>query len=375
MDILGVVFAVALIGLQRDINQRTAFLPSVSIDMAVIQRRSLRARSFTFHDVGYKLNGHRILRGISGRVAPGQLLAIIGGSGAGKSTCLDILAHKPKNGFVRGDIRLNGMTLSDGEVRKMCGFVDQEDTLMGTLTVRETLMYSALLTLPQTMSMEAKRMRVQEVMQELGIDHLADRKIGVPGQRGISGGEKRRVSIAQELVTNPQILFLDEPTSGLDSFSAFVVVETLSKLARNHKRIIICTIHQPRSNIFALFDRLLLLAEGRMLYSGDAHEANAHFDSLGFSCPPGYNTADYLVDLGMGDGLSYRTGEGSDGDMLTVRKFMRQRVCCQVVQVKLFWTNWDMDWCGCATTSACGQSACSQIGHGLYCLTTWHPTH
>ena len=184
---------------------------------------------------------------------------------AGKSTCLDILAHKPKNGSVKGDVRLNGVRLSDAEVRKMCGFVDQEDMLMGTLTVRETLMYSALLRLPQSMSMEAKRVRVQEVMQELGIDHLADRKIGVPGQRGISGGEKRRVSIAQELVTNPQILFLDEPTSGLDSFSAFVVVETLSRLARNHRRIIICTIHQPRSNIFALFDRLLLLAEGRML--------------------------------------------------------------------------------------------------------------
>lgn len=307
----GVLFAAALIGLQRNINRVPAFLSSGSTDINDSKEISDND-SFTFHDIGYKLNRHRILRGISGRVAPGQLLAIIGGSGAGKSTCLDILAHKPKNGSVRGDVRLNGARLGDAEIRKMCGFVDQEDMLMGTLTVRETLMYSALLRLPQSMSMEAKRVRVQEVMQELGIDHLADRKIGVPGQRGISGGEKRRVSIAQELVTNPQILFLDEPTSGLDSFSAFVVVETLSRLAKNHKRIIICTIHQPRSNIFALFDSLLLLAEGRMLYSGDAHEAETHFRSLGFSCPPGYNTADFLVDLGMGDGQSYRTTEGDE---------------------------------------------------------------
>lgn len=115
------------------------------------------------------------------------------------------------------------------------------------------------------------------------------------GVRGISGGEKRRVSIACELVTSPSIIFLDEPTSGLDAYNAYNVVECLVSLARTYKRTVIFTIHQPRSNIYALFDKLVLLAKGKMIYSGPAQQAALdHFASIGFTCPLGFNMADYL---------------------------------------------------------------------------------
>lgn len=114
------------------------------------------------------------------------------------------------------------------------------------------------------------------------------------GARSISGGEKRRVSIACELVTSPSILFLDEPTSGLDAYNACNVIECLVTLAKNYNRTVICTIHQPRSNIFALFDQLVLLANGYMVYSGPAKQCQSHFEEIGYSCPPGFNIADFL---------------------------------------------------------------------------------
>lgn len=170
---------------------------------------------------------------------------------------------------------------------------------MSTLTVYETILYSALLRLPRDMSYNAKRYRVLETMSELGILGIKDMKIGASGQRSISGGEKRRVSIACELVTSPSILFLDEPTSGLDSYNAYNVVECLVTLARNYHRTVVCTIHQPRSNIFALFDQLVLLAKGHLVFSGETRKLNAHLKSLGHTCPEGFNMADYMLDLTM----------------------------------------------------------------------------
>jgi ABC-type multidrug transport system ATPase subunit len=254
---------------------------------------------FVFENVGYKLKSKAILSGVSGIVYPGQLMAIMGGSGAGKTTCLDILAGKSKRGETTGNFYINGVNIDPKAIRKYVGYVDQEDRLLGTLTVRESLMYSALLRLPKSMSLEAKKVRVQQTLEELGIEKIADKKIGVPGVRGISGGEKRRVSIAQELVTSPSILFLDEPTSGLDAYNAYIVIETLSRLAKNYNRTIIFTIHQPRSNIFDQFSRLLLLASGRMMYSGPCQEALPFFNSIGYTCPVGHNVADHLIDITM----------------------------------------------------------------------------
>lgn len=168
-----------------------------------------------FSNLSYTLpSGKQVLSHVTGAVRPGELLAIMGASGAGKSTLLDILARKAKRGEVEGEMFVNSREVSDDTFQRVVGFVDQEDTLMGTLTVYEVVLYSALLRLPREMSREAKVFRTLETMNELGILGIRDSRIGESGKRSISGGEKRRVSIACELVTGPSILFLDEPTSG-----------------------------------------------------------------------------------------------------------------------------------------------------------------
>lgn len=254
-----------------------------------------------FENVSYHLKGKEILSGISGIAHPGQITAIMGASGAGKSTFLDILARKNKRGTVLGSMCVNGEKIMDNEYRNVIGYVDQEDTLLPTLTVHETILTSALLRLPADMGLPVKEQRVVEVMQQLGIYQIKDQMIGSEegSGRGISGGEKRRVGIACELVTSPSILFLDEPTSGLDAFNAFNVVECLVTLAKTYNRTVIFTIHQPRSNIVALFDHLILLAKGKTVYSGPFSSCQPYFDHVGYSCPPGFNIADYLVDLTM----------------------------------------------------------------------------
>lgn len=179
-----------------------------------------------FSSLSYTVNQKTVLSHISGTVKHGEIMAIMGASGAGKSTLLDILALKRKRGTVGGDVYVNGRRVNTGEKeeewKRVVGFVDQEDTLMSTLTVYETVLYSALLRLPREMSLEAKKFRTLETMQELGILGIKDSRIGESGRRSISGGEKRRVSIACELVTSPSVILLDEPTSGtLVSGSAF----------------------------------------------------------------------------------------------------------------------------------------------------------
>lgn len=255
--------------------------------------------SLEFTDISYRDNHKQILDGVMGSVAPGQILAIMGGSGAGKTTLLDILARKSKRGVTRGKITVNGKEISDKHYKQVVGFVDQDDYLMPTLTVYETIVTSALLRLPKSMPDDAKKLRALETMSELGILGIKDQLIGNETNRGISGGEKRRVAIACELVTSPSILFLDEPTSGLDSYNAYNVIESLVRLARDFKRTVVFTIHQPRSNIVALFDKLILLAQGKLVYSGPQVEAPQFFSELGFSCPKGFNVADFLVDLTM----------------------------------------------------------------------------
>lgn len=257
--------------------------------------------SLSFKNIGYSLPHIKqpLLVSATGSVKSGQVLAIMGASGAGKTTLLDILANRTKAGQVTGNVYVNGKTCPREEYKNLIGYVDQEDTMIPTLTVYETILYSALLRLPRSMSDAAKKYRVMEVMQELGIDGIKDSKIGQADDRSISGGERRRVAIACELVTSPSILFLDEPTSGLDAYNAFNVVESLITLARNYKRTVIFTIHQPRSNIVTLFDHLVLLAKGRIIYSGSQAQAQNYFGTIGYSCPPGFNIADYLIDLTM----------------------------------------------------------------------------
>lgn len=257
--------------------------------------------ALSFENIAYGIdksnrNG-KILKGISGTVKPGEIMALLGGSGAGKTTLLDILAMKRKTGDVTGSIKVNGSDIPRKDYSKLIGFVDQDDYLLPTLTVYETVLNSALLRLPRALSFAAKQSRVYQVLEELRILDIKDRVIGNDFERGISGGEKRRVSIACELVTSPLILFLDEPTSGLDANNANNVVECLVRLAKTYSRTLVLSIHQPRSNIFHLFDKLILLSNGEMVYSGDAIRVSEFLTNNGYQCPSDYNIADYLIDI------------------------------------------------------------------------------
>ncbi|KAL8653784.1 MAG: hypothetical protein Q9210_001888 [Variospora velana] len=313
---LFVVFVILLVWIlsRRSFRYGPLHLSDESDDELERLMAEHKPASLQFENVSYSLNGKQILSGVQGIALPGQIMAIMGASGAGKTTFLDILARKNKRGTTTGSFYVNGEKVLDNEYRSVIGFVDQDDTMLPTLTVHETIMTSALLRLPRDMGISAKEQRVYEVEKQLGIHHIKDQLIGSEEGRGrgISGGEKRRVGIACELVTSPSILFLDEPTSGLDAFNAFNVVECLVILARNYNRTIIFTIHQPRSNIVALFDHLILLAKGRTVYSGPFTSCQRYFDRIGYPCPSGFNIADYLVDLTMHVGNTPAPAEERD---------------------------------------------------------------
>ncbi|OIW08808.1 hypothetical protein TanjilG_16389 [Lupinus angustifolius] len=240
-------------------------------------------------------NGHtrRLLNRLSGYAEPNKIMAIMGPSGSGKSTLLDAFAGRLcRNVIMSGKVLLNGKTrrLDYGGV----AYVTQEDILLGTLTVRETISYSANLRLPATMTKEEVNNTIEGTIMEMGLQDCADRILGNWHLRGISGGEKKRLSIALEILTRPSLLFLDEPTSGLDSASAYFVVQTLRNIAHDGKTVI-SSIHQPSSEVFALFDDLFLLSGGQTIYFGAAEKALEFFAKAGFPCPSRRNPSDHFL--------------------------------------------------------------------------------
>ncbi|XP_027918710.1 ABC transporter G family member 11-like [Vigna unguiculata] len=242
-------------------------------------------------------NGSRsILEGLTGYAKPGQLLAIMGPSGCGKSTLLDTLAGRLGSKMRQsGDILINGhkQTLTYGT----SAYVTQDDTLLTTLTVGEAVHYSAQLQLPDTMSKQEKKERADFTIREMGLQDAINTRIGGWGVKGISGGQKRRVSICIEILTRPKLLFLDEPTSGLDSAASYYVIKRIASLAQNDhiKRTVIASIHQPSTEVFQLFNNLCLLSSGKTVYFGPASAASEFFASYGYPCPPLMNPSDHLL--------------------------------------------------------------------------------
>uniref|UniRef100_A0A1I7YP24 ABC transporter domain-containing protein n=1 Tax=Steinernema glaseri TaxID=37863 RepID=A0A1I7YP24_9BILA len=238
-----------------------------------------------------------LLNDISGIAQPGQLLALMGASGAGKTTLLNTLLQRNLRGLkVTGEILVNGREVGRG-ITTISSYVQQEDLFVGTLTVSEHLNIQAHLRLPPGMSSEEKRERVEQVIDEMGLRKSVGSRIGVAGvKKGISGGEAKRLSFASEILTNPAILFCDEPTTGLDSFMARSVVKTLTRLASEGNKTIVCTIHQPASEVFELFDRVLFLAAGKPAFLGSPDEAIYFFGDCGLVLPEHCNPADLYID-------------------------------------------------------------------------------
>ncbi|OQR85491.1 ATP-binding Cassette (ABC) Superfamily [Achlya hypogyna] len=232
-----------------------------------------------------------ILRNVRGSALPGQFITLMGPSGAGKSSLLDILSGRV--GGFDGSVTVNGHPWTTALTQCSC-YVMQDDVFYHTLTVKEHLLYQADLRMDPQTSASQRVARVDTVLHQLGLSSCADSYIGNASIRGISGGERKRLSLATELLTNPSILFIDEPTSGLDSTMAESVVLELQRLAaRGHT--VIATIHQPSSQIFALFDRLLLLTGGETVYFGPAAEAVEYFSARGLVCPGYVNPADFFM--------------------------------------------------------------------------------
>lgn len=238
-----------------------------------------------------------ILNGITGMVCPGEILAMLGPSGSGKTTLLSALGGR-LNGKLSGKITYNGQPFS-GSIKRQTGFVAQDDILYPHLTVLETLFFTALLRLPSNLTRNDKLQHVEQIITELGLIRCRNSMIGGPLVRGISGGEKKRVSIAQEMLINPCLLLLDEPTSGLDSTTAQKILTTIKRLATGG-RTIVTTIHQPSSRLYHMFDKVVLLSEGHPIYNGPASTALDYFSSIGFSTSMTVNPADLLLDLANG---------------------------------------------------------------------------
>ncbi|KAE8706860.1 ABC transporter G family member 5 [Hibiscus syriacus] len=233
-----------------------------------------------------------VLQDVNCKAKPWEILAIVGPSGAGKSSLLEILAGKltPQS----GSIFVDQTPIDKAQFRKISGYVTQNDSLFPLLTVEETLTFSAKLRLrlPQTQL----SVSVKSLIQELGLDHVAMARVGDDRVRGISGGERRRVSIGVDVIHDPKVLILDEPTSGLDSTSALQIIDMLKVMAETRGRTIILSIHQPGFRIVKLFNSMLLLANGLVLHQGTVDQLGANLRDMGLQLPLHVNIVEFAIE-------------------------------------------------------------------------------
>ncbi|KAG1690166.1 hypothetical protein DVH05_028714 [Phytophthora capsici] len=260
----------------------------------------------SWSDLSYTVKGKKtpelpwgtktILDRVSGRCAPGELTAIMGPSGSGKTTLVDLLADRISSGDVSGLIEVNGTERVGKTFRAVTSYVAQEDTLLGSFTVVETMRMAAKLSLPNTVTSHEIEIRVEDVMDAMGLGTARDTLVGDIFRKGLSGGQKRRLSIAIELLSNPSILILDEPTSGLDSSAAHNVMKFIVKLCAEGKTVV-CTIHQPSSLVYDMFTNVVVLSAGQTVYCGPRSKMIPHFASTGYDCPQYMNPAEYFISL------------------------------------------------------------------------------
>ncbi|KAF8027590.1 hypothetical protein BT93_E0490 [Corymbia citriodora subsp. variegata] len=245
----------------------------------------------------------QLLREVTGAFRPGVLTALMGVSGAGKTTLMDVLAGRKTGGYIEGDIRISGFPKKQETFARISGYCEQNDIHSPQVTVRESLIYSAFLRLPKEIGKEEKMIFVDEVMELVELDNLKDALVGLPGITGLSTEQRKRLTIAVELVGNPSIIFMDEPTSGLDARAAAIVMRTVRNTV-DTGRTVVCTIHQPSIDIFEAFDELLLMKRGgQVIYSGplgrNSHKVVEYFESI-----PGvpkikekYNPATWMLEV------------------------------------------------------------------------------
>ncbi|XAR60730.1 Iron-chelate-transporting ATPase [Bertholletia excelsa] len=288
---------------KRDSEQKGMILPFEPLTM-------------TFHNVNYYVDMPKemtargvterklqLLSDVSGVFSPGVLTALVGSSGAGKTTLMDVLAGRKTGGYIEGDIRISGYPKEQRTFARISGYVEQNDIHSPQLTVFESLVFSSSLRLPKEVAKEKKNEFVEEVMRLVELDGLRGALVGLPGSTGLSTEQRKRLTIAVELVANPSIIFMDEPTSGLDARAAAIVMRTVRNTV-DTGRTVVCTIHQPSIDIFEAFDELLLMKRGgRVIYGGKLGEKSQtmidYFQSIpGVSpIPDGYNPATWMLEV------------------------------------------------------------------------------
>ncbi|KAM3141201.1 hypothetical protein pb186bvf_006586 [Paramecium bursaria] len=266
--------------------------------------RSTKVVDIAFKNIKYSVPSNidtkvqrTILNDITGICPGGQITAILGSSGAGKTSLLNVLAcriAKSPTVSLSGQLTANKVQYDYDIFTNFASYVMQNDVLLETMTPREAFTFVANFKYADP---EIKQRRIEETIKSMKLEKCQNSFIGGVSKKGISGGEKKRTSIGFELVSNPSCILLDEPTSGLDSFTAFYIINQLKLLAKDQDRTIIFTIHQPSSDIFMMFDRIMLLVQGKLIYQGSRDNIIDYFSSIGFKCPHQSNPMDYFMSI------------------------------------------------------------------------------
>ncbi|GMH47425.1 hypothetical protein TrVE_jg4854 [Triparma verrucosa] len=271
-------------------------------NFSALPSSEIRSKSLKWNDLSFAMKEVKgeipILSNQFGSAPASTLTCIMGPSGAGKSSLLNVLAGRVANGgkkSISGNISVDGTPIDPYTYRKQIAYVMQDDAISPTSTPREALTFSASLRLGGGATRPQIDKLVSDMLEELGLSECADRMVGGELIKGISGGERKRTSVGVELVTDPSLVFLDEPTSGLDSYSAHQLVLLLKRLANTGRATVLCTIHQPSSEVFLLFDNTILLKDGRVVYGGKVADMNSYFAGKSFPVPENTNPADHAM--------------------------------------------------------------------------------
>lgn len=268
---------------------------SCSYELVFSDQSSQPSVHLSWSNISYTVKDTKILNSVSGHANPNQILAIMGSSGSGKTSLLSILSHQlfpSKEVQISGTVELNGQNINTIKYQTYCRYVTQQDILLPTLTPRESLLFAARLKVKG--SLKSHNEKVNKLLEKLNIVKCADNIIGNEYIKGLSGGEKKRLCIGMEMISDPLVLILDEPTSGLDSFTAKLIIKLLKEDAATGKTVIM-TIHQPGQEIYENFDQLILMMAGYFVYQGPRAKAQKYFDSLGYVCPSNTRPQDHFM--------------------------------------------------------------------------------
>lgn len=244
-----------------------------------------RNLSYTVYNKLIRGPGKQVVKNVSGRFTSGQLIAIMGPSGAGKSSLLNVISGY-KSAGVTGELLVNGQPREERLFKRSSCYITQEDLHQPLLTVREAMDVAAKFKLPKGVKKPST-----DILQQLGLLEHQHTRTDL-----LSGGQKKRLSIALEMVNNPPVFFLDEPTSGLDTVTTMQCVKLLKQLARQG-RTVVCTIHQPAASLFEIFDQVYVLADGKCIYHGDTDAMVPYLSSVGLVCPRHHNPADFIIEV------------------------------------------------------------------------------